>query len=132
VRAEAVCPFCAAPLPARPPEIASAAPRQRTSRAALFAAGAASLASVAACSSSTKTPDAAATDTMAMSADTASDKQSSDSPFEAKDAQSTDAPRDFGGGIPIYSAVFPPTKTRVASTTPPPARHGRPGHRTSR
>jgi hypothetical protein len=101
------------------------------SRAALFAAGAASLASVAACSSSTKTPDAAATDTMAMTADTASDKNN-DSPSEAKDAQSTDAPRDFGGGIPIYSAVFPPTKTRVASTTPPPTRHGRPGHRTSR
>jgi hypothetical protein len=104
------------------------------SRAAQFAAGAASLASVAACSSSARSPDAA-TDTMTMTADGGGDSQNSDtkdSPSEATDAQPTDAPRDFGPAIPIYSAVFPPSKTRIASTPPAPAHQGRPPHRTSR
>jgi hypothetical protein len=105
------------------------------SRAAQFAAGAASLASVAACSSSARSPDAA-TDTMTMTADGGGDSQNSDSPkdsrSEATDAQPTDAPRDFGPAIPIYSAVFPPSKTRIASTPPAPAHQGRPPHRASR
>ena len=121
VRAERVCPFCAIALPARALTVAPPSPRPRMSRTAQFA-GAATLASLAACSSSTKTPDAG-TDTMMTTADGAGNTQ--DSASDAKDAQPTDAPRDFGGFIPIYSAVFPPSKTRVASSTPAPAHHGR-------
>ena len=99
---EQLCPFCGCPLPARSPTRAPAAPsRRRLSRSALFAAGA-TMMGAAACSSTTTKHDDAAVDTGAMHSYAGSD-----------------GPPGNDGAVPIYSAVFPPQKTRMARAPKP-------------
>lgn len=128
---EAACPFCARALLA-PPSAAAAPPpaRLRMSRTALFAVGA-TMVGVAACSDESPPNKMDAASDVSSPADAAASdvagNEVADTAGEARDARTdvdasvTDAPPDFGGGVPIYSAVFPPSATRVAQASPAPA-----------
>ena len=102
---EQVCPFCGRQLSPHSRTRAPAAPSlRRLSRSALFAAGA-TMMGAAACSSTTIKHDDAGVDSSGMHSDAGSD-----------------GPPGNDGAVPIYSAVFPPQKTRLARAPKHPRR----------
>jgi hypothetical protein len=97
-----VCPFCAAPQPARATLPETEAPRARLSRTAIFAAGAA-LAGMSACSSTANPADSGAGGAAAGTGGVTGGAGG------AGGAATPDGGRP-DGPVPIYSAVFPPAK----------------------
>ena len=113
--AERVCPFCARDLPAQPVAAVTPPGRPRMSRAAAFALGA-TMVGAAACSSSTPktTPDGNAD---APTTDAGPEAGTGGGGAGGGGAGGASGPTDGGqdhAPIPIYSAVFPPERTRVA------------------
>jgi hypothetical protein len=103
--ADVVCPFCAAPQPARPESSAAQVAGSRLSRMAIFAAGAALAGmSAAACSSTQPPTDAGTGGTTATGGGGTTAGSGGSGGSAVPDAGRPDGP------VPIYSAVFPPEK----------------------